>query len=235
MRRQDRVNTTAHSRATGGELDGDERKYANSLFSKLRVIHPPNRDSHIFDGVTLTKETAAFQLCDITDGMLRRMIEEDDDLRDVCNVRLLKPELVDLFNLLWRIQERDGWYTTAHFERIKTVLRHKFFSLLEGHVSTDEECAALLVTHSASQRMPTSRTQRLRPGKHNMAKGALRPEDAAVSVLPHSLLLERWANWDRRAGREAESRIGKECEDVEGVALVACPCCHDLITVSRYR
>jgi len=28
----------------------------------------------------------------------------------------------------------------------------------------------------------TTRAQRLRTGKHNMAKGALRPEDAAVSL-----------------------------------------------------
>jgi hypothetical protein len=86
-------------------------------------------------------------------------------------------------------KERDGWYSTAHFERIKTVLRHKFFSLLEGHVPTDEECKALLVVNPFNQKVPTSRTQKLRPGKHNMAKGALRPEDAAVSIVLHILRL----------------------------------------------
>ncbi|EEB94408.1 hypothetical protein MPER_06781 [Moniliophthora perniciosa FA553] len=43
------------------------------------------RTSHIFDGQTLTKETAAFQLCDITDPMLKEMIESGDDLRDTCD------------------------------------------------------------------------------------------------------------------------------------------------------
>lgn len=42
--------------------------------------------THVFDGVTLTKEVAAFQLCDISDPMLKEMIEDEDGLRDVCNV-----------------------------------------------------------------------------------------------------------------------------------------------------
>jgi general transcription factor 3C polypeptide 5 (transcription factor C subunit 1) len=120
------------------------------------------KNSHVFDGVTLTKETAAFQLCDIVDPMLKGMIEDKTELREACN-------------------ERDGWYTTSAFERIKAVLRHKFFCLLEGHVATDEECQALLVPNQ--NKVPTTRTQKLRAGKHNMAKGALRPEDAAVSPL----------------------------------------------------
>lgn len=78
------------------------------------------------------------------------------------------------------MQERDGWYSAHAFERIKTVLRHKFFSLLEGHVPTDEECEALLVDGPTSNKSTLVRNKKLRPGKHNMAKGALRPEDAAV-------------------------------------------------------
>ena len=45
-----------------------------------------NNRSHIFDGVTLTSETAAFQLCDITDPMLKEMIEDEQEIRDACNV-----------------------------------------------------------------------------------------------------------------------------------------------------
>ena len=83
------------------------------------------RRSHIFDGKTLAKETAAFQLCDIEDPMLKGMIEDAEELREVCD-------------------DRDGWYTTHALERIKMVLRHKFFSLLEGHVASDEVSLGLL-------------------------------------------------------------------------------------------
>src|ERR1700722_1773213 len=120
--------------------------------------------------------------------------------------------LVCSLNAYIYTQERDGWYTTAHFERIKTVLRHKFFSLLEGHIASDEECAALLVVNPVSQRMPTSRSQRLRPGKHNMAKGAMRPEDAAMRRIPCSF---RWVKCDLHKGSAAESCLGKKRKGFE--------------------
>lgn len=141
------------------------------------------RKSHIFDGKSLTKETAAFQLCDIVDPMLKGMIDEQDDLReepDVHNNISLPDEISET-----SLQERDGWYTSYALERIKTVLRHKFFTVLEGYPATDEECQQLL---TASEKLPSRnakdisvlRSVKLKHGKHNMAKGAMRPEDAAV-------------------------------------------------------
>lgn len=50
------------------------------------TLSPFLSKSHVFDGVTLTKETAAFQLCDIHDPMLKGMIESEDDLRETCDV-----------------------------------------------------------------------------------------------------------------------------------------------------
>ncbi|KAF9821024.1 hypothetical protein IEO21_01001 [Rhodonia placenta] len=131
-------------------------------------VREEDRKSHIYDGVTVTKETAAFQLCDIHDLMLKEIIEDEEDLREECN-------------------ERDGWYSTHAFERIKTVLRHKFFSLLGGHVATREECEALLVPQEGTNKLPQRPAQRLRFGKHNMAKGAMPPEDAAAHRLMQTL------------------------------------------------
>lgn len=135
------------------------------------------RKSHIFDGVTLTKETAAFQLCDIDDPMLKEMIESEEDLRETCDVCIKMPTTVLPPH---PFQERDGWYSAHAFESIKIVLRHKFFSLLQGYVATQEECEALLEEGAAGKRTQTTRIKKLKYGKHNMAKGALRPEDAAV-------------------------------------------------------
>ncbi|KAJ7228866.1 RNA polymerase III transcription factor IIIC subunit-domain-containing protein [Mycena pura] len=131
------------------------------------------RQSHLFDGKTLTKETASFQLCDIVDPMLKDMIEQEQELREECD-------------------ERDGWYANYALERIKTVLRHKFFSLLEGFPATDDDCRQLL---AVSEKLPSKsakdvsslRSVRLKIGKHNMAKGALRPEDAAALRLRAAL------------------------------------------------
>lgn len=135
--------------------------------------------SHIFDGLIITKETAAFQLCDIHDPMLKEMIEEGD-LRETCDVSETLGWWCVLLIAVQPIQERDGWYSSHALERIKTVLRHKFFSLLQGYVATQEECEALLEQSAEQKRPQASRIKRLKYGKHNMAKGALRPEDAAV-------------------------------------------------------
>ena len=140
-----------------------------------------SRFSHIFDGVRLNTETAAFQLCDIHDQMLKQMIENanEADLRDECDVR--GPELrlfYSVFHTLL-VKATDGWYTSQAIEKIKIVLRHKFFQLLQGHIATEEECGALL-NEPPSKATMKSRAPKLRIGKHNMAKGAMPPEELAV-------------------------------------------------------
>lgn len=116
--------------------------------------------------------------------MLKEMIEDPDALREVCNVSPSEFDLTFIMNNVL-VEERDGWYTSHAFEQIKTVLRHKFFSLLEGYPATDDECRALLVSSEGSLKASiTQRSTKLKAGKHNMAKGALRPEDAAVRPEP---------------------------------------------------
>ncbi|KIY72961.1 hypothetical protein CYLTODRAFT_366742 [Cylindrobasidium torrendii FP15055 ss-10] len=151
------------------------------------LLDPSNerRMSHVFDGQTLSKETAAFQLVDIHDPMLKTMIEDPAALRETCD-------------------ERDGWYTTYSYERIKAVLRHKFFSLLQGHIAPNEECERLLDTsESATQKLSKNMAHRPRPGKHNMAKGALPPADAAAIRLKG--ILDRNAKSVQIPGRASSS------------------------------
>ena len=76
-----------------------------------------------------------------------------------------------------------------HLERIKAVLRHKFFRLLEGRVATNEECAKLLSSLSESRNYGHGPSYARRSRKHNKAKGALPPEEAAVR--PRAPLLHR--------------------------------------------
>lgn len=171
------LRTVLSMQPAGRRTSGNVRLRAvymeTTIFSYIR--------SHIFDGVAVTKETAAFQLCDIHDPMLKEMIEDEGDLRETCDVSLSLLRLLVPLTKRVRPQERDGWYSTRAFERIKTVLRHKFFALLGGHIATREECEALLVPQEGTNKLPPRPIQRLRVGRHNMAKGALPPEDVAVS------------------------------------------------------
>lgn len=131
-------------------------------------------------------------------------------------------------------QERDGWYTTHAFEQIKTVLRHKFFALLEGHPATDAECAALLAASEGSVKTALAhRSAKLRAGKHNMAKGALRPEDAAVCVcisVKWGALIWVIFGW---AGAEAEGNAGSQHEVVCEPEVGAMLCGRQLVKIAR--
>lgn len=85
-RRQEVRNDSAQSRTDMAGREEDRRYSRDPLpLLKCELIHCTLR-SHIFDGVTVTKETAAFQLCDIHDPMLKEMIEDEEELREVCNV-----------------------------------------------------------------------------------------------------------------------------------------------------
>ena len=88
------------------------------------------------------------------------------------------------------LKATDGWYTPQTIERIKVVLRHKFFQLLQGHIATEEECEALL-NEPLSKAAVKSRAPKLRMGKHNMAKGALPPEELAVCVSSYGTYLSK--------------------------------------------
>ena len=82
-RRHDRPSTSESLRTQ--EKDAERRLVKPSII----ITHCFNarcRNSHIFDGQILTKETAAFQLCDIVDPMLKEMIEDPGGLRESCNV-----------------------------------------------------------------------------------------------------------------------------------------------------
>jgi hypothetical protein len=134
----------------------------------------------VFDGRSLNSDTAAFQLCDIVDPMLKDMVDDDDDLREVCHVS--EPNAEKCYTLTIR-KDKDGWYKTEPFEQIKIILRHKFYSLLDGYVATDEECNALLIPSAATGKVPVApHSRKARHHKHNMAKGALPMEDAAVKL-----------------------------------------------------
>lgn len=103
-------------------------------------------------------------------------------------------------------QEREGWYSAQALENIKTVLRHKFFSLIEGHIATREECEELLVPAEGNAKPIASIHKRSkRIGKHNMAKGALPPEDAAVRKVPIGGDMEGRAYRTAELGNQASS------------------------------
>ena len=85
-RRQESRTAVASMNRSSTEQARDDRRLYTVVRIYFFLSEFWNNRSHIFDGITLTSETAAFQLCDITDPMLKRMIEEEEEVRDSCNV-----------------------------------------------------------------------------------------------------------------------------------------------------
>ncbi|CAG8592661.1 11981_t:CDS:2 [Dentiscutata heterogama] len=51
------------------------------------------KTTHIFDGKTAERDIAIFQLCDITDPLMRSLIDSHDSVQDTCTVEELMRDL----------------------------------------------------------------------------------------------------------------------------------------------
>ena len=77
--------------------DPKYRKY-QSIFFQFEVdskMKARDKNSHIFDGKILVKDGRCFQLCDITDPLLKSLIDREK-LRDSCHVSVLVDNNYDL-------------------------------------------------------------------------------------------------------------------------------------------
>ncbi|CAG8505265.1 19403_t:CDS:10 [Rhizophagus irregularis] len=71
-----------------------------------------SRPSHIFDGTSTCRDIAVFQVCDITDPLLKRLIESSDSVQEFCD-------------------EHDGFYKHSELIKMRKVMRRKFKALTE--------------------------------------------------------------------------------------------------------
>ncbi|CAB5195742.1 hypothetical protein RhiirA5_270836 [Rhizophagus irregularis] len=87
-----------------------------------------SRPSHIFDGTSTCRDIAVFQVCDITDPLLKRLIESSDSVQEFCD-------------------EHDGFYKHSELIKMRKVMRRKFKALTEGKILKDEDFDDLLNAH----------------------------------------------------------------------------------------
>ena len=85
---------------------------------KVRSAKNLGNQSHIFDGERVALNGKLWQMCDITDPFLRTLLGRNS-LRNTCHTQI------------------DGWYTNGLWAKIRTVMKHKIYALLEGgeHIS----------------------------------------------------------------------------------------------------
>ena len=95
-----------------------------------------------------------FQLCDITDPLIRRIIEDPKNLRDVCDVSISISVTVSQHvrrSIRADVQPRSGWYEPSALEHIKQLTRLKFFYVRENNApAPDEICHVTMVEYAKS-------------------------------------------------------------------------------------
>ncbi|GAA5984037.1 hypothetical protein JCM11641_005575 [Rhodosporidiobolus odoratus] len=100
--------------------------------------------SHEFDGQNVYGKVGNFQLCDISDPLLKSLIESPDGVLPTCS-----PD------------SNEGWYAYDYLDQIRQIVRRKWQGLLSGLQVSDQDCEDLVEWELSSQsRAGQSRSQR---------------------------------------------------------------------------
>ncbi|KAL8711706.1 MAG: hypothetical protein Q9220_003877 [cf. Caloplaca sp. 1 TL-2023] len=98
----------------------DKAKVTRTRADRQLTLQGKNRESHIFDGSTVGLDGKLWQICDITDSLLRSMLETET-LRDQCH------------------EASDGWYPNGIWAKIRIIMKTKLGSILAGEVVGPEQ------------------------------------------------------------------------------------------------
>ncbi|KAL8720698.1 MAG: hypothetical protein Q9225_002491 [Loekoesia sp. 1 TL-2023] len=98
------------------------------------------RDGHLFDGRTVRLDGRVWQMCDITDPLLKNLIDTEL-LRDECDI------------------PSDGWYTNGTWAKIKVIMKAKIAAILAGETDDAQLENELLRLH---QKVPDVLTDQSR-------------------------------------------------------------------------
>ncbi|TKA54607.1 hypothetical protein B0A53_03014 [Rhodotorula sp. CCFEE 5036] len=90
--------------------------------------------SHEFDGEHVYGKIGHFQLCDISDPLLKSLIDSPDGVLSACSS-----------------DPNEGWYAYDYLEQIRQILRRKWQGLLNGVKVSTAECEDLLAWQLSKQ------------------------------------------------------------------------------------
>ncbi|CAG8453846.1 1019_t:CDS:10 [Paraglomus occultum] len=116
----------------GMEIGGEDASFKDISLIKISELHCrlTDRDSHIFSGLTKTRDVAVFQLCDVTDPLLQRLIGSSENFVEVCD-------------------ELNGFYTSNAMKKMRKILRRKFEALDENEILSEESFKDILERHAS--------------------------------------------------------------------------------------
>jgi len=107
------------------QIHGSSEKNAGGLllgkheFSRNHDGQPQLKDSHIFDGTSFAYDGKIWQVCDITDPLLKRLLSTET-LRETCH------------------NQSDGWYWNGTWAKVKLIMKAKIKAIEAGTHIPDE-------------------------------------------------------------------------------------------------
>ena len=164
--------------------------------ARTRTEQELRRESHLFDGVNVSRDGKIWQVCDVTDPVLREVLATEN-LREKCHV------------------EGDGWYHHGTVAKVRTIMKHKIHAALKGTQPLSDASYAKVAFS-----LPDLITKDNRPFARLTGEGASSDEIALVNrirTLYHSKELADDAREDTEDENENENENADEndLEDLE--------------------
>ncbi|KAI8800362.1 RNA polymerase III transcription factor IIIC subunit-domain-containing protein [Cladochytrium replicatum] len=111
-------------------IEGGASSLGEAIARSQETKSSDSSTSHIFDGVSYNDSVGFYQLIDVTDPDLTKMINTKKNIRKICD-------------------EKDGWFERSHFENMREVLKKKIHKL-SGR-SLDDEYETLQLDEGSSE------------------------------------------------------------------------------------
>ncbi|KAL8736624.1 MAG: hypothetical protein Q9181_002301 [Wetmoreana brouardii] len=108
------------------DTKADKGKATKTRIDRELAAKGKNREGHLFDGRTVSLDGKLWQMCDVTDPLLKSLINTEA-LRDECHI----------FS--------DGWYANGVFAKIRILMKGKLELILRGNVDDEGRNQGFLV------------------------------------------------------------------------------------------
>ncbi|KAF2140143.1 uncharacterized protein K452DRAFT_273702 [Aplosporella prunicola CBS 121167] len=104
------------------ESSNDPNKWmdARNVWRRQAKTRTYDKLTYLFDGKEIIPDGKIWQVCDITDPQLKRLIDTDN-LRKECNIK------------------SDGWFQNGTWAKVKVLMRDKIGIIMKGGTPNDDE------------------------------------------------------------------------------------------------
>ncbi|EEB08214.2 transcription factor tfiiic complex a box associated subunit sfc1 [Schizosaccharomyces japonicus yFS275] len=151
--------------------DSVSAKY-QTLFFKFKVNEEhTGSGSYIFDGTTLYPKTRIYQICDITDPLVKSLLQ-DAPLHSTCH-------------------PTEGWYKSGRLNKVRDVMREKLRALTDGRCLSEEALSVVLAApeRDESEHNSPSEEEGNSTSSFNASSGFANVQtDARVNELMRNLM-----------------------------------------------